>query len=188
VSSFVRVVLCVFAIIVGLSVHLSEGVDVQAFAEGGGVKMVLKSPAFSEGDMIPRKYTCDGANVSPPLTWSGVPAGVKSLALICDDPDAPRGTFVHWVVFNIPPSSSGLREGLSNDKTLQDGSKQGLNDFRRIGYGGPCPPSGTHRYYFKLYALDTELGLDPGATKKELLEAMEGHILAEASLMGKYRR
>lgn len=186
--SFVKAILLAFSVVILLSDRLSEDLYIQAFAEVGGKKMVLRSSAFNDGDMIPRKYTCDGSNISPPLTWSGVPAGAKSIALICDDPDAPRGTFVHWVVFNIPPSSSGLREGLPNEKTLQDGSKQGLNDFRRIGYGGPCPPSGTHRYYFKLYALDVELDLDPGATKKELLNAMEGHVLAEATLMGKYRR
>ena len=148
----------------------------------------ITSSVFSEGEMIPTRYTCDGSDVSPDLAWSGVPETAQSLALICDDPDAPVGTWVHWVLFNIPSSASGLPAEISSDATLENGARHGTNDFRKLGYGGPCPPGGTHRYYFKLYALDTELNLDSGATKDQLLEAMQGHILAEAQLMGTYKR
>ena len=138
--------------------------------------------------MIPRRHTCDGVDVSPPLAWSGVPENAVALALICDDPDAPVGTFVHWVLYGLPPGVTQLPENVPSDEVLASGAKQGMTDFRRIGYGGPCPPSGTHRYYFKLYALDRKVDLSPGATKKQLLNAMEGHILAEAQLMGRYKR
>ena len=158
-------------------------------ARGGkGMDIKMRSSAFEEGGMIPKKYTCDDVDVSPPLEWGDVPEGTKSLALICDDPDAPMGTWVHWVLYDLPPSVKQLPENIPPQKTLENGAKQGTNDFRKIGYGGPCPPGGTHRYYFKLYALDTELNLDPGKTKAELLKAMEGHILAQGQLMGKYRR
>ena len=148
----------------------------------------ITSSAFSEGEMIPIRYTCDGPDVSPDLTWSGVPATAQSLALICDDPDAPMGTWVHWVLFNIPASASGLAGEISPDSTLENGARHGTNDFGRLGYGGPCPPGGTHRYFFKLCALDTEIDLESGISKARLLEAMEGHVLAEAQLMGKYKR
>lgn len=148
----------------------------------------IESAAFREGGMIPEHYTCDGADVSPPLSWGSAPAGTASLALIADDPDAPGKTWVHWVVFDLPPSASGFPENVPGDRTLAIGGAQGRNDFGRIGYGGPCPPGGTHRYFFKLYALDTRLELEPGITKAELLKAMEGHVLAEGQLMGKYRR
>ncbi len=158
-------------------------------APGKGVEtMKMESSVFSEGGMIPEKYSCDGDDMSPPLAWSGIPAHTISLALICDDPDAPAGTWVHWVVFNIPPQSTGFKESVTADKKLADGSVQGTNDFRNIGYGGPCPPGGTHRYFFKLYALDTKLELEAGATKWQLVQAMKGHVLAEAQLMGKYKR
>ena len=150
--------------------------------------MKITSTAFEEGGMIPRKYTCDGEDVSPPLAWTGVPEAAKTIALISDDPDAPMGTWVHWVLFNLPASEKGLPEAVPTDKELKNGAKQGRNDFRRIGYGGPCPPGGTHRYFFKLYALDAVLNLPAGATKAELIKAMEGHILAQGQLMGKYRR
>ena len=144
----------------------------------------LSSSALNEGEPIPVKYTCDGENVSPPLRWSGVPAGAGSLALIADDPDAPRGTFTHWILFGIPPQTTELAEGQQ-----PGGVAQGRNDFGRTGYGGPCPPRGNpHRYFFKLYALDTDLQLPPGATKQDLLRAMEGHIIAEGQLMGTYQR
>lgn len=153
------------------------------------MKMELTSPAFSEGGTIPRKYTCDGEDLSPPLVWRNVPQGTKSIALICDDPDAPMGTWVHWVIYDIPPTASELPEGVPAVEALPDGSKQGINDFRRIGYGGPCPPPGRpHRYFFRIYALDTVLGLEPGATKDALLRSMEGHILAQGQLMGRYGR
>ena len=152
------------------------------------MEMTVTSTAFEEGSMIPRKYTCDGEDVSPPLAWSAVPEGTKSLALISDDPDAPVGTWVHWVLFNIPSDVTELPEGVPSDQKLENGSCHGITDFRRPGYGGPCPPGGTHRYYFKVYALDAVLDLEPGATKAQLLAAMEGHILAEGQLMGKYTR
>ena len=150
--------------------------------------MQLTSPAFTENGMIPAKYTCDGQDISPALAWAGLPAGTKSLALICDDPDAPVGTWVHWVLFNIAPTSVQLEENVKAEKEAKNGMRQGSNGWSKIGYGGPCPPSGTHRYYFKLYALDSTLDLKPGATKAELLQAMKGHILAEAQLMAKYQR
>jgi len=155
-----------------------------------GMKMEIKvtSTAFQESGMIPRKYTCDGDDVSPPIEWSGIPDGTKSIALISDDPDAPVGTWVHWVIFNIPPNETGLSEGIPADATLPNGAVHGTTDFRRLGYGGPCPPGGTHRYFFKLYALDTVLDLKSGSFKKDLLAAMEGHIKAEGQLMGKYSR
>jgi hypothetical protein len=152
------------------------------------MSLVLKSAAFSEGGWIPEKYTCDGDNVSPPLEWSGIPAGTATLALICDDPDAPMGTWVHWVVFNIPPETDGLPENVPPERELRQGGLQGINDFRKIGYGGPCPPGGTHRYFFKLYALDCRLDLPAGITKSQLMAAMEGHILDQAVLMGRYSR
>ena len=150
--------------------------------------MKLSSSAFAEGAMIPAKYTCDGQDISPPLVWADVPAGVAALALICDDPDAPAGTWVHWVAFNLAPGAGGLPGGTPADKTLQAGGVQGVNSWRRIGYGGPCPPSGTHRYFFKLYALDSLLSLSGNATAKDVQAAMKGHILAEAQLMGRYKR
>lgn len=151
-------------------------------------EMTITSSAFKEGEMIPSKYTCDGDDISPQLYWSGVPENTKSFALINDDPDAPAGDWVHWIIFNIPGSVNELAEKIPSDKILDNGTKQGTNDFGKIGYGGPCPPGGTHRYYFKLYALDVYLDRDAGISKKELLNAMEGHILAEAHLMGKYKR
>jgi Raf kinase inhibitor-like YbhB/YbcL family protein len=148
----------------------------------------VSSSAFQEGGMIPAKYTCDGDDLSPPLQWADVPEGARSIALICDDPDAPMGTWVHWVMWNIPPSVGDLAEGVPPKPELPDGSRQGISDFGRSGYGGPCPPSGTHRYYFTIYALDAMLDL-PGSTKKaDLVRAMKGHILAEGQLMGRYRR
>ena len=151
--------------------------------------MTITSSAFRPGQPIPGKYTCEGEDVSPPLQWSDLPAGAKSLSLISDDPDAPVGTWVHWVVYELPLTTRELTEKVSTSQILPDGAKQGRNDFKRVGYGGPCPPPGKpHRYYFKLYALDTDLGLKPGATKQDLLRAMEGHILAEAQLMGTYQR
>ncbi len=146
----------------------------------------VTSRAFEEGGMIPSQYTCDGEDISPPLEWSGVPDGTRSLALICDDPDAPMGTWVHWVLYGIDAGTRELPEDVPAKKALDSGARHGVNDFRRFGYGGPCPPGGTHRYYFKLYALDTELDLEPGLVKAELMKAMEGHILAQAELMGTY--
>ncbi len=150
--------------------------------------MKISSSAFKEGGMIPSRHACDGEDVSPDLAWTDPPEGTASFALICDDPDAPMGTWVHWVVYNIPKAAQGLASSVAGEEALPDGTLQGITDFRRIGYGGPCPPGGTHRYFFKLYALDTTVALKPGATKSDLLKAMKGHILAEAVLMGRYRR
>src|SRR6266481_1714584 len=150
----------------------------------------LTSSAFSEGAAIPEEYTCQGKDISPPLKWSGVPSGTKSLALIMDDPDAPMGTWVHWMLYDLAPSMTELPEGLSAKEHIAAGSgKEGLNDFKRLGYGGPCPPAGKpHRYFFKLYALDTMLELKPGAKKKDLERAMEKHILSQGQLMATYKR
>ncbi len=148
----------------------------------------VTSQAFEAGGMIPAKHTCDGPNVSSPLRWADPPAGVKSYALIADDPDAPVGTWVHWVLWNIPADARGLEENLPKTAALPNGAQQGTTDFRRVGYGGPCPSSGTHRYFFKLYALDTMLELPASTTKRNLEGAMQGHILGQGELMGKYRR
>ncbi|MFQ5794883.1 MAG: YbhB/YbcL family Raf kinase inhibitor-like protein [Candidatus Bipolaricaulia bacterium] len=150
----------------------------------------LTSTAFAPGEPIPRKYTCDGEDISPPLQWSDPPQDTQSFALIADDPDAPRGTWVHWVLYNLPAEARGLPEAVPSDADLPDGSRHGQNSWRRLSYGGPCPPGGTHRYFFKLYALDTALDLDlaTGASKKQLLQAIEGHILAETEVMGVYSR
>jgi Raf kinase inhibitor-like YbhB/YbcL family protein len=149
----------------------------------------LKSQAFKEGDLVPDKYTCEGPDVSPPLRWGDPPHGTRSFVLIADDPDAPMGTWVHWVIFNLPERQRDLPEGVPAQETLPNGARQGLNDFKNVGYGGPCPPPGKpHRYYFRLYALDTMLDLKPRATKAKVLEACKGHILAEAELMGRFGR
>lgn len=151
--------------------------------------MEIKSSAFQNSADIPRKYTCDGTDASPPLRWENTPSGTKVFALIADDPDAPVGTWVHWVIYDLPPETRELAEGVATSDTLPSGVKQGINDFRNVGYGGPCPPRGpAHRYFFKLYALDAETNLKPRATKQQLLEAIKGHILAEAQLMGRYKR
>lgn len=150
--------------------------------------MEIKSTAFENKGMIPERYTCDGEDISPPLEWYDAPDGTQSFSLICDDPDAPMRTWVHWVVYDIPPNINALPEHAPPEQELTNGGKQGRSDFGTIGYGGPCPPSGTHRYFFKLYALDSFVGLHPGATKEQLLKAMKGHILEKSTLMGKYRR
>jgi len=165
-----------------IAARLLLAVSLALTAKGAPMSIKIESTAFSEGGSIPRPHTCDGKDVSPPLAWSGVPESAKSLVLICDDPDAPSKTWVHWVLFNIPPRIRELPEAVSGVGT------QGRNDFQKPGYGGPCPPSGTHRYLFKLYALDTELKLAAGATKAEVEAAMKGHALAEGKLTGKYAR
>jgi Raf kinase inhibitor-like YbhB/YbcL family protein len=151
------------------------------------MEIKLTSTAFKNGEMIPRKYTCDGPDVSPHLAWAGIPAGTKSLVLVCDDPDAPRGAWVHWVIFNLPPDVRELEEDVPKQKDLSNGARQGVNDFGRVGYGGPCPPA-LHRYYFKIYALDTAVALAAGATKAQVMRAIEGHVLGQGELMGKYKR
>ena len=148
----------------------------------------LKSSAFENGAPIPAEYTADGANTSPPLTISGLPEGTVTMALIVDDPDAPSGTWVHWVLWNIPASANSLQEGIGRSPTRADGIRQGVTDFRRAGYGGPCPPSGTHRYFFRLAALDAVLDLPENATRAQLEAAMQGHVLGTAELMGTYAR
>jgi len=149
----------------------------------------LSSTAFHEGETIPKVHTCDGANTSPPLKWSEPPGGTKSFALLCEDPDAPGGLWVHWVLYQLPGEVRQLEEGVPTRETLANGAKQGKNDFGKIGYGGPEPPRGqTHRYFFKLYALDTSLDLSPGVTRNQLVAAMKGHVLAKGQLMGRYQR
>lgn len=152
------------------------------------MSILLTSDAFIEGAMIPQRYTCDGENISPPLVWTGMPSGTRSLVLICDDPDAPAGTWDHWVVYNIPADVSRLQEGVPEKPVLENGAVHGRNSWGRNGYGGPCPPGGTHRYFFKIFALNTLLDLKSGSTTSQLLEAMEGHILAQGQLMGRYQR
>ena len=152
----------------------------------------ITSSAFDNGSTIPGKYTCDGADISPPLTWSGVPESARSLVLIVDDPDAPdptapKMTWVHWVLCNIPPDASGLVEGVTSEQ-LPPGALEGLNDWKRTGYGGPCPPIGRHRYFLKLYSLDTVLTGMNKPTKAQVEAAMQGHIIAEAQLMGTYEK
>ncbi len=155
----------------------------QALCQGTEAKLTLSSPAFSSNQTIPSQYTCDGANVNPSLKIGHVPPGAKSLALILDDPDAPGGTFVHWVMWNISPDQKEIKEN-----SVPDGAVQGRNDFQKNAYGGPCPPKTAHRYVFKLYALDSRLTLGPDATKPALEKAMEGHIIGRAELAGKYQR
>ena len=163
--------------------------DNSKIAKEPAMSIQITSTAFSEGQPIPQKYTCQGGNFSPPLAWTNTPPNSKSFALIVDDPDAPAGTWVHWVLYDLPATAAGLAENTSKSPQLPDGAKQGSNGSHGIGYEGPCPPPGKpHRYFFKLYALDTLLDLKPGLTKKDLLEAMEGHVLAEGQLMGTYQR
>lgn len=148
----------------------------------------LESKAFKEGGMIPKRHGYNNGNISPQVSWSGLPDGTKSVAIICDDPDAPMGTWVHWVIYNIPPTTTNLAEGIPPQEMLGDGTQQGTNDFRKIGYGGPCPPQGVHRYIFNIYALDVILEVSSGITKDALLNAMEGHVLANGQLIGRYKK
>jgi Raf kinase inhibitor-like YbhB/YbcL family protein len=152
------------------------------------MEIKITSSAFANAGEIPSQYTCDGRDISPPLQWESVPPGTQAITLICDDPDAPMGTFVHWVLYNVPPDARELPERLAPEASLPDGAQQGINDFGKTGYGGPCPPSGTHRYFFKIYALDAKVDPGPGPRKSNLVKAMKGHVLAEGQLMGKYRR
>jgi Raf kinase inhibitor-like YbhB/YbcL family protein len=160
--------------------------------DGAAMSLSLSSPAFKNGGEIPATYTCDGKNISPPLSWSGIPPGTKSLALIVDDPDAPdpaapQRTWVHWVLYNLPPDSSGLKEGVTS-RDLPPGTREGINDWHHTGYGGPCPPIGRHRYFHKLYALDTVLPDLGKADKAKLEKAMQGHLIDKAELIGTYQR
>jgi Raf kinase inhibitor-like YbhB/YbcL family protein len=164
--------------------------------------MTLRSSAFADGETIPKEFTCDGAGTSPPLEWSGVPQGAKGLVLICDDPDAPMGTFSHWVVVDLPAGVKGLKPGVPTEAVVpvesmvsagepeaKAAARQGKNDFGKIGYGGPCPPSGTHRYVFRIYALDRTIGSEAATpARSEVLRSIEGHVLAEGRLVGRYAR
>lgn len=155
---------------------------------GQNVSIELRSSAFSNGELMARRNSCDGDDISPPLSWRNLPSGVQSIALIVDDPDAPAGTWVHWLLFDLPADLNSLPEGLPKTENLSSGGRQGLNDFRRFGYDGPCPPRGTHRYFFKIFAVDSVLDLSGEVTKEKLLSALAGHVLATGQLIGRYRR
>ncbi len=175
----------------GLAWFQPGGAALAAQETGASPKtaMQITSTAFAQGQPIPAKYTCDTRDVSPPLQWSGVPSGAKSLVLLVNDPDAPVGDWVHWVVYDLPATATGLPEDTPKSQHLPGGAKQGLNDFRRMGYGGPCPPPGkAHRYFFRIYALDRLLDLKPGLKKSDVERAMQGHVLAQGELMGTYQR
>jgi Raf kinase inhibitor-like YbhB/YbcL family protein len=177
------------AVITAMAVILLLGSNAVRSKGGAAVAFELKSPAFSEGQDIAKKHTCDGGDVSVPLEWTDPPPATKGFALIAEDPDAPAGTWVHWVLYDLPAKTRSLAEGLSTQEAFPDGSAQGRNSFGRIGYGGPCPPPGRpHRYYFKLYALDKKTGLPPKATKAQLLDAIKNNTLEHAELMGRYGR
>jgi len=173
----------------GRNVALAGSADHPAGAEDKAMSLTISSPSFSNGGDIAKQFTCDSADVSPQLSWTEPPVGTNSFALLVDDPDAPVGNWNHWAMWNMPSTLRSLPEGVSQTAHLQDGSVQGLNDFHKPGYNGPCPPAGKpHRYYFKLFALDTSLDLKPTAGKHQLEAAMKGHILAQAEWMGRYRR
>jgi Raf kinase inhibitor-like YbhB/YbcL family protein len=156
---------------------------------GAAVSLELQSPDFTAGGNIPKQFTCDGANISPALSWNAPPAATQSFVLIADDPDAPVGTWVHWVIFDLPANLRALPQDFPKNEQSADGSRQGRNDFGKIGYGGPCPPPGKpHRYFFKLYALEAKLNLMPGATKKDVERAMQGNILAQSEYTGRFSR
>lgn len=162
--------------------------DEPAAMEGDMIKFQLSSPAFEHKGKIPPKYTCKGEDVSPPMEWTDAPSGVVSYALIMDDPDAPVGTWVHWVVFNIPGSTTSLSEGIESGQSVLKGALQGKSSWGRNQYNGPCPPAGEHRYFFKLYALDVELNLKDNATKADVVQAIQGHTLGLAELMGVFSK
>lgn len=180
-SSQFSVILIVAATIAAIAIAIAEEKHVMAYS--------LSSNAFHSGGDMPKKYTCEGADVSPGLSWTNPPKGTQAFALIADDPDAPAGTWTHWVLYDLPPNTDSLDENIPKPEQLPNGARQGRNDFKKIGYGGPCPPPGKpHRYFFKLYALDQKLGLQPGASKSEVEAAMKGHIVGQAELMGKFAR
>lgn len=171
--------------VAGLVFLLTLGVS---FASGGSA-MKVTSSAFGSGEMIPQQYTCKGDDVSPALEWSGAPANAVSFAIIMDDPDAPRGTWVHWVMWNIPASAHSLSQGVAKSEQMDNGARQGRNSNGEVGYNGPCPPMGqTHRYFFRMYALDTKLDLAAGAERSQLDAAMKGHVLAQGEYMGKFHK
>jgi Raf kinase inhibitor-like YbhB/YbcL family protein len=185
----VLVILLVAANLVSVPTVVAGPISL-AMAQGAGkMAFAISSSSFPDGADIPKKFTCDGADVSPELSWTEPPPGTQSFTLIADDPDAPSGTWTHWVLFDLPAATTSLAEGVSKIDELPGGERQGRNDFRKIGYNGPCPPPGKpHRYFFKLYALNGKLNLKPGASKQEVEHAMEGRILGKAEWMGKYRR
>ena len=176
----------------GLNARARQRFDLIQLAAAQGARTMafaISSTSFPNGGDIPKKFTCDGADVSPELSWAEAPAGTQSFALIADDPDAPAGTWTHWILFDAPPTTAGLPEGVGKIDELPGGERQGRNDFRKIGYNGPCPPPGKpHRYFFKLYALDSKLKLKPGASKPEVEQAMQSHILGKAEWVGRYKR
>jgi hypothetical protein len=174
-----RFLLSCFAFVVLLTSCTTDEPTVEA-----DMSIELKSNAFVSGQSIPAKYSCTGKNISPPISWSEPPTGTASFALIMDDPDAPGGTWVHWVLYNIPADARTLQEAFSANDPIAIGK----NSWGKLAYGGPCPPSGTHRYFFKLYALDSTFSLSPGASKEQLLKAMDGHILAQGELMGTFSK
>jgi Raf kinase inhibitor-like YbhB/YbcL family protein len=175
--------------VICFTLFLASFLGATPLAQTQGGTMKISSAAFSANETIPKKFTCDGTDVSPKLDWNEPPAKTQSFALIMDDPDAPVGTWVHWVLFDLPADTKELSEGVPKQEQLPSGARQGRNDFGKIGYGGPCPPPGKpHRYFFKLYALDAKLNLKAGATKPEVERAMKGHILAQAELIGRYGR
>ena len=181
----------VIALLVAMGIMLpgTPGMSENQQVHGGNtMAMQITSNAFKHQNMIPQKYGCAGDDISPPLEWEDAPDGAESLALICNDPDAPGGTFTHWVVYNIPPDQNAFDENIPTDDSLHSGARQGKNDFGNIGYGGPCPPDGEHRYFFQLFALDTELDLSGEVTENDLRDAMRDHILAEGELMGRYAK
>jgi Raf kinase inhibitor-like YbhB/YbcL family protein len=179
----------VFTALMGLSLSLSPFLCAVSSEDPQEGTMKISSDAFAANETIPKKFTCDGPDVSPKLTWSEPPAKTQGFALIMDDPDAPAGTWVHWVLFDLPAETRELAEGVAKQEQLANGARQGRNDFGKIGYGGPCPPPGNpHRYFFKLYALDAKLNLKASATKADVERAMHGHSLAHAELIGRYGR
>ncbi len=181
-------IVCCFLVFFGCSSSQSSHGE-NPSVERSNVNFTIASSSFSDGAAIPRKFTCDGENVSPELSWTSIPAGAKSLALITEDPDAPAGTWTHWVLFDLPADTRQLPEGVAASAELPNGAKQGRNDFGKMGYGGPCPPPGkAHRYFFKLYALSSHPEIQAGASKQELLHAMEGYILAQTEMVGTYQR
>jgi len=172
-----------------LAVLLLWACALPAQTNGGSMSFELSSTSFAATQLIPKKFTCDGSDTSPALSWKDAPNAVRSFALIVDDPDAPVGTWTHWVLYDLPADAKELPEGLQKQEQLSNGARQGRNDFRKIGYGGPCPPAGkAHRYFFKLYALDTKLELKAGASKTDLEDAMKGHILGQTQIVGLYKR
>jgi hypothetical protein len=181
-GDWMRLLTAVLIVLLSVSTGIGEA----------AMTLSLKSPAFSHLGEMPKRYTCEGSDVSPPLAWSGVPEGTESVALVVDDPDAPdpkapKMTWVHWVLYNLPPTAGALPEAVAPE-ALPPGTQQGFNDWNRPGYGGPCPPIGRHRYFHKLYALDTVITGLKSPTKAELVRAMEGHVLAETELIGTYQK